>query len=115
MKEPKREVARSIAENVCDQLNARGFDFREGDRSAISDGITRLLKLPPDDVEIEHLIHERISWEVVAEDEDEKRLEAVVGKYQLDWEVDYVNGQSTIAISEDTSQREDEPHVPVGE
>ena len=104
-----RNIARSIAEGIIDELGeVHGLELKREEWAAISDEITKMLSLPPSDEEIEFLIQERIKWKVVGEDDDEKRLEAVVGKFQLDWEIDYVNGQSTVAISEDMSQRPDE-------
>ena len=44
----------------------------------------------------------------VEEDEDVKRLEAVIGNLQLDWEIDYVTDQSTVSIREDMSKRSED-------
>jgi hypothetical protein len=50
---------------------------------------------------------ESVKWEVDVETEDEKQLEAIAGKYQLDMHIDYVHGILRLQITEDMYKRDE--------
>jgi hypothetical protein len=50
---------------------------------------------------------ESVKWEVDSETEDEKQLEAIAGKYQLDMHIDYVHGILRLQVTEDMYKRDE--------
>lgn len=65
---------------------------------------------PALDVACVERVLSQANWQIVEATDDEQYAEAVVGPYQLDRHIDYVQGQLKVTVSEDMSQRLDEPH-----